>query len=289
MYNKTRVSRTQANLFILICLSMLTILLIWNATLRVDSFSTGQAELAEHSVRAAADEVALLINGYKRSVHIFADDNQAYIRSVAEWPQDAGLHAILDERIAKFFPEYFAFTLADSTGNRVLEGFEGLVGPRCRSDIQEFASGDTDQLVYIHQGPEGIPPHYDIMAHWGSEKQGGDIFFVSFKTGTLERTLANTGVAGQSIYLLRRNDPGKIDLAINGSGDFLSADKRLDTDELQRISHSVSVPGTLWDVAIVPNKSLYADAYSSILVQSLVIFIGFLVISIIMRMLLLNE
>jgi hypothetical protein len=288
MRNKTRESSRQANLYVLISLSMMTILLIWNATLRVDNFAKRQTELADHSVQAAADEVALLINGYKRSVHIFADDNQAHISRVAEWPQDAGLYVILEKRITTFFPEYFAFTIADNSGTTLLEGFEGLVGPRCQNDIHKFAVSKS-QAVYMHHGRADVPPHFDIMAHWGADKQSGNIIFISYKTDTLKRTLANIGVAGHHIYLLRRDDPGLIDLAITGNDESLPVNKRLDPEEMQRISYSVPVPGTLWDVAILPDKALYADAYSSILVQSLIVFIGFLIISIIMRMLLLNE
>jgi len=292
MQAKRRTSSTQANLYVLISLSMMTILLIWNVTLRVDNFSTRQDELAEHSVRAAADEVELLIAGYKRAVRIFASDNQAYISSVAEWPQDAGLHAILEERIDTFFPNYFTFTIADKSGNTIMEGFEGLVGPRCRKDIRAFAtSEDASQPVYIHQGHKGIKPHFDIMAKLGGVKQSKDIIFISYKTGKLMRTLMNTGVSGHSCYLLRRDEPGLIDMAVSSNGDLLAGNgnERLDAEDMQRITHTVPVPGTLWNVAILPDKSLYADAYSSILVQSMIIFLGFLVISIIMRMLLLNE
>jgi hypothetical protein len=289
MHNKTRESSTQANLFVLVCLSMMTILLIWNATIRVDNFATRQTELAEHSVHAAADSVALLLDGYRRAVRIFADGNQAFISSVAEWPQDAGLYAILEERITTYFPEYFTFTLADKSGETILEGFEGLVGPRCRNDIQDYAVSDSGQQTYMHQGRNGEKQHFDIMAHWGGKEPDGSIFFISFGTDTLKRTLTNTGVAGHRIYLLRRDDPGLIDLAITGNGNSPSGNERLGTKKMQRISFSAPVPGTLWDVAILPNKSLYADAYSAILVQSLIIFIGFVIISIIMRMLLLNE
>lgn len=289
MHNKTRESSTQANLFVLIGLSMMTILLIWNATIRVDNFATRQTELAEHSVHAAADSVALLLEGYRRAVRIFADDNQAFISSVAEWPQDAGLHAILEERITTYFPEYFTFTLADKSGKTLLEGFEGLVGPRCRNDIEEYAASDSDHLTYMHQGRPGTTPHFDIMAHSGGKESDGSIFFISYRTDTLKRTLVNTGVADHRIYLLRRDDPGLIELAITGNDNTPSGNERLTADEMQRISFSAPVPGTLWDVAILPNKSLYADTYSAILVQSLIIFIGFVIISIIMRMLLLNE
>jgi len=289
MHNKTRESSRQANLFVLICLSMMTILLIWNAALRVDNFDTRQSELAEHSAHAAADEITLLINGYKRAVHIFAEDNQAYIRSMAEWPQDAGLYAILRERITTFFPEHFTFTIADPDGNIVLKGFDGRIGPQCRQDLRKFAASGGEQPVYIHRGEDDRTTHFDVMARWGGAKPDGGIFFISFRTDTLLRTLANTGVAGHDSYLLHHADAGLVELAVTGSGEAVPGGTRLGSNTMRRVSQTLPVPGTLWNVAILPNQSLYPGAYSSILVQCLIIFIGFLVISIIMRMLLLNE
>jgi hypothetical protein len=70
---------------------------------------------------------------------------------------------------------------------------------------------------------------------------------------------------------------------------FTLADGRLDAGELRRISHSRPVPGTGWDVEILPDKTLYSQAHRSILVQALLLFAGFIVVSVIMRMILLDE
>ncbi len=289
MTNNVRDSKNLSNVFILVTTSMVAILLIWNATLRIDNFKARQLELAKQSVTSAASEVSLLISSYRRAVAIFADDNQAYISSVAEWPQDIGLHNILKERIKTFFPESFSFTLADSDGNTLLEGLEALVGPRCKADIREFSQHETAHEVYMHQGHEPIPPHFDIMARMRGNDTPGKIFFVSFHIDTLKRILSNTAVADHHILLLRRDKPGTIDATSNGMNELHFADNRLPADDAARISYSLPVEGTGWDVAILPDRELYNNAYKAILGQSLIILLGFLFISLVMRMLLLDE
>ena len=89
--------------------------------------------------------------------------------------------------------------------------------------------------------------------------------------------------------LLRRNTPGLVDVSIMQDQSEITSDNTITPDAMERISHSIPVPGTLWDIAILPEKHLYRDAYRSILLQSVLIFFGFLVISIIMRTILLDE
>jgi hypothetical protein len=289
MTSNAKDSRNLSNVFILVTTSMVAILLIWNATLRIDNFNARQLALAKQSVTSAASEASLLIRSYQRAVSIFAEDNQAYIGSVAEWPQDAGLHSILKERIEIFFPESFSFTLADSGGNTLLEGFEALVGPRCKADIREFSQHETAHEVYMHQGHEPIPPHFDIMARIGGNESSGNIFFISFHRDTLERILSNTAVADHHILLLRRDKPGTIDAVSNGVHNLSFPDNRLPDEDAARISHALQVEGTGWDVAILPDRELHSDAYRGILGQSVIILLGFLFISLVMRMLLLDE
>lgn len=289
MPDSIKESKNLANVFILVTTSMVAILLVWNATLRIDNFNARQQVIAKQSVTAAASEVGLLIRSYQRAVDIFADDNQAYISSVAEWPQDAGLHAILSERIQTYFPESFTFTLAGPQGNTLLEGFEGLVGESCRHDIKTFAAKDNGYEVHIHHGNEDIPPHFDIMSELGGPGSTGNVFFISFKQDTLDRILSNLTVTDHHILLLRRDKPGLVDAVSKDVHELSFPNKQLPEEDAQRINYSIPIEGTLWEVAILPDAELYESTYRSILGQSAIILVGFLFISIVMRMLLLDE
>ncbi len=288
MKSNNKDSTRLANIFVLVSMSMVFVMLAWNVTLRIDNFNIHQAELADHCVNSAANAVELLVNGYKRAVRIFSEENEIVMNNVALWPQDIEIYSILKNKIDKYFPDNFSFTLASNKGETRLEGFEGLVGNNCKADIRNFAVDDKDYQAYIHGGPDEKLRHFDIMSYWKSDTADNEVFFVTFKPDYLEHILKNTSVIGHHLVLLRRNTPGLVDVS-NSSQSELSAGKVLEPDVMQRISHTMPVPGTLWDVAILPKKELYRDAYRSILIQSVLIFLGFLVISIIMRTILLDE
>lgn len=277
-----------ANIFVLVSMSMVLVMLAWNVTLRIDNFNIHQAELAEHCVNSAANAVELLVNGYKRAVRIFAEENEIVLDNVALWPQDIEIYTILKNKIDNYFPENFTFTLASNKGETLLEGLEGLVGERCRADISTVAIDHIEHQPYMHGDADGKSRHFDIMSYWKSNTSDKEVLFVSFKPDYLEQILKNTSVIGHHLILLRRNTPGLVDVS-NSEQSKLSAGKVLEPDVIQSISHSMPVPGTLWDAATLPEKGLYRDAYRSILIQSVLIFLGFLVISIIMRTILLDE
>lgn len=281
--------RKTVNSFTFLCISMISILLVWNAMLNINNFENQQQELAERSVTAAANEIELLISGYKRSIDIFADENAGLIGAVASSSPDSHGYTDLRDKIVRYFPEYFTFTIADDSGVTLLEGYEGLVGKRCRRDIDEFTTGSGDHQVYVHPGPENIPSHFDIMSHWRSEKTSENVFFVSFKTGKLERILDHTQVAGHCVLLVSTADPARVEVVHAGNRAILTGESQLSPDNVARISHSLPVPGTRWSAAVLPDRHLYRKNIYSILRQSLVVLMGFLVIIYIARMVLLDE
>ena len=285
---KIKDSRKLANELIFVCLVMVGLLLAWNATTQIKNFNKSQLQLAEHSVKAAAGEVELYIKGYQRAVDIFAEENSFYLSNVELWPQDMEIYSELKAKIDRFFPDNLAFTIAGSRGKTLLEGFEGLVGKKCKDDIKAFSVNPTNHSIQKHRGLDGTRPHIDVMTLWENTDSGKGVFFISFKTGRLEEILKNTEVIGHHLMLLRRDMPGKIDVTSSENLEMLSADEQLGPVEMQRISYSLPVPGTGWEVAILPRKHLYSDAHRTILVQAILVFMGFLIVSVIMRMILLD-
>ena len=89
--------------------------------------------------------------------------------------------------------------------------------------------------------------------------------------------------------LVRQDKPGYIDATSESNRENLPADDQLDDDAQRRISFSLPVPGTHWNLVILPDNTLYSQAHRSILMQVMLMFIGFLVVCFIMRMILLDE
>lgn len=286
---KSEEFRRLANVYVATTVAMVGILLIWNISMSISLFKSHQSELAERSIHAAADEIELLINGYRRSLQIFADENRETINSVALWPQDIDSYTILKNKISRYFPEHFAFTLANQDGYTLLYGFERQIGDACRADIHSFTAGVGDNQVYVHRGAGEDKKHFDIMSIWQGTATYREVMFVSFRTGSLERILGNTEVAGHHIALVLSDQPDRIDLTTPQNHLVFSEDRVLTPDEQERVTGSLQIPGTRWNVVILPNEQLYSETYRSIVVQSLLIFVGFLLISLIMRMMLLDD
>jgi hypothetical protein len=289
MASRKKAARKLANELIMVCLVMVGLLLIWNASQRIVNFNEHQQELAEHSVRSAASEVGLFIKGYQRAVDIFAEENRVFLSTLELWPQDMESYLLLQEKIARYFPEHLTFTLADSNGTTLLEGFEGLIGQHCREDIQIFAANEGEYSINRHQSPEGDYSHFDIMSYWQGSEPDESVFFISFKMDRLGNILENTRVPGHQLMLVRQEKPGYIDATTKSNRGNLPADAQLDDDAQRRISFSLPVPGTHWNLVILPDNTLYSQAHRSILMQVMLMFIGFLVVCFIMRMILLDE
>lgn len=289
MVTKSSALRKLANLFFIICMSMVSVLLIWIVQLRIDNYNNRQAELAERSVKAAATEVNLLIKGYQRSIRIFAEENKQLLASLASWPQDIDQYTLLDAKITKYFPEHFTFTLSNLEGSTLLEGFEGMVGERCRRDIHAFLSSNGQSNVHIHKGPAGVPLHFDIMSPWSADTRTSGVFFVSFKTNSLERMLDDTRVSGYRTMLVRKDEPGVVDV-ISQDGNIQSvSNTAVFSKETNHPILSMPINGTLWDIVILPDESRRNSIYRSILTQALLLFAGLLIVSFVMRMMLLDE
>ena len=289
MNKKIKQARKLANELILVSLVMVGLLLVWDATTRISGFNDRQRQLAMQSVKAAASELQTYIQGYQRAVDIFAEENRFFLSNVELWPQDKTLYAELEEKIVRFFPDALSFTIADQHGETLLPGQEELVGPMCRDDLKAFAVSKDVHETYRHQSPSGKYPHFDLMTRWEGSSSADEIFFISIKTDRIEEVLQHANVLGHRLMLVRRNDPASVEIIPPDNRDVLPEDGRLGDKEMRLISATSPVVNTRWDVVVLPGNTLYSEAHRNILVRSILIFMGFVVVSAIMRMILLDE
>lgn len=258
--------RRLANVYVATTVVMVGILLVWNASVGISRFQQHQAELTERSALAAANEIALLVEGYRRSLQIFADENRELIDNVARWPQDMATYTLLKNKIVRYFPEQFSFTLADREGQTLLYGLEAQIGEACRVDIHAFASGMEDNPVHVHRGGGEDKEHFDIMSAWQNEQSEPGVLFVSFHTDSIERILEHTEVAGHRIALVLKKKPAHVDVTTAANWPLFSPDRKMTSVQQKHVSRFVDIPGTGWAVVILPDKKLYSETYRSILI-----------------------
>lgn len=289
MNKKIKQPKKLVNELILVSLVMVGLLLVWDATTRISGFNDRQRQLAAHSVKAAASELETYIQGYQRAVDIFAEENRFFLSNVELWPQDKALYTELEEKVVRFFPDALSFMIADEQGNTLLPGKEDLVGPLCRKDIKAFARSESGYETYRHQPPNRKDLHFDLMTHWEGTSSADEIFFISIKTDRIEEILRHSDVLGHRLMLVRRGDPTSVEVIPPENRDVLPEDGRLDEEEVRRITATSLVENTRWDVVVLPENTLYSEAHRNILVRSILIFMGFIAVSAIMRMILLDD
>ncbi|MBI5461470.1 MAG: GGDEF domain-containing protein [Gammaproteobacteria bacterium] len=263
--------------FSLLILAMVGAMLAWNAHVRDREFATYQQRLMESSVNGTAAELGVFIGELRRSVHLFVDTERAQLDRLAADPADEQTLEKLNAAVRKHFPEAFAFTLADNEGNPLLDDFDGLVGEICINDMQTFATHREHSKVYIHPNPTAY--HFDIMVD--REHNGGSagIFFVSFTTDILSRTLKHGEVPGHKLLLLKQDVPGLIEVTSDGVRIKLQREFKLSAREIARIGYTAPISGTSWDLVDLPDPDLYTSMRDNILRESVLIVLAFLTIN----------
>lgn len=271
-------------LFPPLILAMVGALLAWNAQVRYREFETYQQRLMESAVNGTAAEIGVFIGELRRSVRLFTDTKRALLDGLAADPGNEQMLAQLEAAVRRHFPEAFAFTLANNQGEPLLDDFEGLVGDICVNDMRTFATQREHSKVFIHPNPASY--HFDIMVD--REHNGGNagIFFVSFTTDILSRTLQHGEAPGHKLLLLKQDIPGLIEVASAGVRIKLRREFKLNAHEMQRIGYSTPVSGTSWDLADLPDADLYANMRGAIQREALLIMLAFIAVGSTMLLLL---
>ena len=254
-------------------LLMVSTMLSWQAWQRTDSFRQHHLQLALTSVTGAAEDLETLFSEMQRSMRLFADEQQYLFEAIAANPDDDASWEQLEQAALKYFPEYFALTLTDVTGNVLVPDFDENVGEVCQQDIHTFIGEDYRQQGYIHPNP--LAYHFDIMVPWGSQGTPQGVFFLSFHPDLLARTLQRMQLPGHKLLLLRKDKPGLIEITAEGSRNLLQRAFFLDPDELARLSHTLQITGTRWDLVDLPESNLFRDEAARNWTYAALVFTGF--------------
>lgn len=261
-------------------------LVAWNAQHRVASFEQSQTHIAEAGAKSAANEIELLISEKRRLVRLFADQQADAIAQLSQDPENDDLLYDMETLVDAYFPQHFALTIADPHGEPLLTDFSERVGNACLADIESFAHNNYLNDLFVHPNPVGY--HYDIMAPWGQSGVGDakltakGIFFVSFHLNEIARLLRNSQTDSHALLLVKRGDPSLIEIAARGGRNQLARDPRLTEQELRDIDYRRPIPGTLWDIVVLPDQAILAAYKRDTQIEAVGIMALFLLVSAVM-------
>lgn len=261
---------------IVICLVL--VILGWTHYSRLQDFRAYHTALAQKSTSASSQEIAAFIAEKKRLVALFAQDHRELINQLVQDPENEDLYDQLNDRIALYFPDYFAFTISNHRGKPSLEDFDGFIGELCINDLQYF-SNTTIQKHRIHPNAEAY--HFDVLAQL--DKGTGAILFISFHADVLGTILSNAQASGHELLITLPEASNLIEVTDKGARiNVPRNDYRLSGEEKQRILLSTSIPNTQWTVVDIHNQTLFTDYARELYKTNIVIVILFITISMIM-------
>ena len=273
---------SQLPVWLLVCvmLAMVGALLAWDADARYEEFRRKQESLMRSSVSGTAGEIGTYLTELRRSVHLFANSEKELLDKLRSHPEGLILHDQLNQRVRFNFPEAFAFTLANRSGNPLLEDFDGLVGEVCQRDIRQFAADRAHSEVYVHPHPDVY--HFDVMVDWEKSGVAQGIFFVSFPADLLARALRHGQIPGHRLLLLHKKIPGLIEITDIGPRILLKRDFKLSAEEMRLIGYSLPVAGTAWNLVDLPEAGLFENARRGIIREALLVMALFLMATAVM-------
>ncbi len=277
------VSRLRSNYSLLIItafLAMVGLVLWWNAVNNTQVFRTHQLEIAQRSVNGAANEIALMIGGLETSVQLLMRGHQNLLENLAQDPDNTEAYERIASVLSRYFPDYYAFTIADTGGKLLYDDFGENLGNLCLSDLQNFATEEHLTSIYVHPGPNDY--HFDIMLSWNPEPDLSGIFFVGFRTELIARLLRNSETPGHQLILIRSDTKDLVEITAIGSRGEIQRPNRLSEPEQKSILFSRPIEATKWRLVDLPNPTLFTNHRNRTVTQAAVVITIFLIVSVIM-------
>lgn len=272
------------NTFVLVVLLLAGIIISWLGYSRHQEFVHYHQIIASEAVAGLSHQVTEFVKERKRLVKLFAEDNAELITSILQASpnaQDSYINA-LQNKISRYFPQHFTFTVTDEHGAPSFEDFDGLVGGLCKQDIQKF-SNQSNQLPRIH--PHSEVYHFDIMAKL---KQG--ILFISFDANMLSSVINSAQVPGHQLMLIYPEGDNLIEVTAKGPRITLDRlDFRLNEEEKKHVLATMNINETSWQVIDLHTEELFAKNKEKLIKQSLLIYLMFIFICSIMLIYLRRE
>ncbi len=209
---------------------------------------------------------------------LFASEQSALLRQLQLQPNDPVAQSLLRNKVTAYFPQYLAFTLADRSGDLVMEDDSGLIGKGCRRDIRLFASriqAGRREYVYsphIHFNPSmGMyDRHFDVMVPTPDNQL---IFFVSIRAVFLQQHMRRLESELYRFLLLDHEQPTTVELTSSSQPTPVKRFVRLNDTEQATLVHIGPISQTAWMIAVQPRLAVIARLIRKTQLRNFTLFI----------------
>lgn len=248
-------------------------LILWHA---VNQYRAGEQEQTlqvKTSLDGAAREIAAHLEQRRHHLQELAQSHSQRLQQLLYNPLDNAEREELLETFRKLYPDIITFMLASQTGAPLLEDFQNVIGPECRSTIRRFAnsSGQTEHHHHIHSGKTGI--HFDTVSNVTMPDGSRAIFFASFYPDSLINLLKTNNIHNYQVMLLEQRNRGVIGTNVQTNDN--DEDPALTKQALASIRYRTPVPGTDWElIAVETDKSVSTSWLTALWAFFLLMLLG---------------
>lgn len=265
------------SVFFVVIILFVGTLLGWVTYSRIMDFERSHLAIAEETTSSVNEAITRFISERRRFVSVFTATHHKIIEAIISDPDNQDNHDLLVEKLRLFFPDYFAYSLVNQSGDPLFEDFDGLVGAQCLQDLKKFTQSKM-HLPRVHPNAETY--HFDIMVP--VETFGKHYtFFVSFNADLLATILKNASIPDHELILaLPLNNRKLIEVTTEGSRIHLDRDDfRMTQDEEQRILVAKDIEGTSWQILDLRKPRLFKSFETKVFITGLITLLVFIVIT----------
>lgn len=212
-----------------------------------------------HAMSAAARTLENNLSASIARIHslamLFAREQSPLLDQLYLNPGNKSVKRQVREKVTAYFPDFFAFTLADINGNPMLEDELGQIGKGCRLDIAQFAQTNRTNVrhvysphIHFNRLGQGYGRHFDVMVPWVNAHRG--VFFVSIRDDFIKQRMARYENPGYHLVLLNADNHYEVELLSSDKTSKKIPDKRrLDIMDPRSYYRAGRIPNTAWEVA----------------------------------------
>ncbi|BCN92622.1 hypothetical protein THMIRHAM_04070 [Thiomicrorhabdus immobilis] len=251
-------SKSMFILIMLVVLTVLTVLLWQRYNSEVKQFSELQQTLMQQQAYQTAKDIKNQVNIYRNQMAAISLD-PSWISNLSLFRDMTVLQKSMHDRLQLYFPNMYAFSIADDNGAQLGGDIELFVADVCQADISNLATMFNPQVPYFDYEPYIHPKdgayHFDVMIP--IFVQGKKlVFFMSFKANILTRILHEHIISEHRSFLVRKDIPDLIEVSDKHVRDELKRPFRLSESEVKRVAATAFVDNTRWKVVVVENSEI---------------------------------
>ncbi|MBT5935941.1 GGDEF domain-containing protein [Sulfurimonas sp.] len=244
---------------------------------REKDFYNEQVSIAANSTKNISFELENILRDKKQLVKSFFEDNRKMVNHLIENSNDYSEYERLDEKLGKYFTDYFSLNITNDETEFVVDEFEGKMGWICRNDVAIFLK-NSNQKIRIH--PNAVSYHYDILIDF-KYKSKTYVFIVAFKVDEIASLLKISTRENHELVMINKSKDYLIAVTANGSRDILGKREgiHLNKGEIKNILSEQLIKGTFWSIVDVVDENLLTEYKNNLLSEEVFELIVYLLLN----------